>query len=104
MPKGFVIASEGTYTKNTQEGEGFYNLEYFVWNAEVSKSFLKTNNLVVALVGKDLLNQNINASRQVNGNIITDYRTTIISRYFLLKVTLRFNNRKAEENDFNGMH
>jgi len=104
MPKGFVIASEGTYTKNTQEGKGFYNLEYFVWNAEVSKSFLKTNNLVVALVGKDLLNQNINASRQVNGNIITDYRTTIISRYFLLKVTLRFNNRKAEENDFKGMH
>ena len=104
LPKGFVIASEGTYTKNTQEGEGFYNLEYFVWNAEVSKSFLKTNNLVVALVGKDLLNQNINASRQVNGNIITDYRTTIISRYFLLKVTLRFNNRKAEENGFNGMY
>ena len=59
--------------------------------------------MVIALVGKDLLNQNINATRQVNGNIVTDYRTTIISRYFLLKATLRFNNRKAKEEDYNGM-
>ncbi|MBL1280781.1 MAG: TonB-dependent receptor [Fluviicola sp.] len=103
LPKGFVISTDAEYTRNAQEGEGFYNLEFFVWNAELSKSFLKTNNLVIALVGKDLLNQNINASRQVNGNIVTDYRTTIISRYFLLKATLRFNNRKAKEEDYNGM-
>lgn len=104
LPKGFVLSTDAQYTKNTQKGEGFYNLEFFVWNAEISKSFLKTNNLVIALVGKDLLNQNISASRQVNGNIVTDYRTTIISRYFLLKATLRFNNRKAKEEDFNGWH
>ena len=54
--------------------------------------------------GNDILNQNINARREVVGNVITDYRTTIISRYFLLKVTLRFNNRKTKEEDFNGWH
>ena len=81
----------------TQPGGGFYNTEFFVWNAEVSKTFLKTNNLQIALIGNDILNQNVNARRQVNGNIVTDYRTTIISRYFLLKATLRFNNRKTKE-------
>jgi len=104
LPKGFIISTDADYTINAQKGAGFYNLEYFVWNAEISKSFLKTRNLVIALVGKDLLNQNISASRRVNGNIVTDYRTTIISRYFLLKATLRFNNRKAKEEDFNGWH
>ncbi len=104
LPHGFTIESDARYTMNRQEGTGLYDIDFFVWNAEVSKSFLKTNNLVVAIIGKDLLNQNINAQRQVNGNVITNYRTTIISRYFLLKVTLRFNNRKTKEEDFNGWH
>ncbi|MFT5779914.1 MAG: outer membrane receptor protein involved in Fe transport [Crocinitomicaceae bacterium] len=104
LPLGFTVGAEGTFTKNAQPGEGFYDTEFFVLNAEVSKKFLKTQNLMISLVGNDILNQNVNARREVNGNIITDYRTTIISRYFLLKATLRFNNRKAKEDDFNGMH
>ena len=104
LPLGFVIGSDGTYTRNSQPGGGFFNTEFFIWNAEVSKSFLKTGNLRVAIIGNDILNQNVNARRQVNGNIVTDYRTTVISRYFLLKATLRFNNRKTKEEDFNGWH
>lgn len=103
LPKGFIISSEGVYTKNAQPGgNGLYDIEYFVLNAEIGKKFLKTGNLLVSLIGNDILNQNINARREVQGNIITDYRTTIISRYFLLKVTLRFNNNKTKEEDFNG--
>jgi hypothetical protein len=104
LPKGFSIGADGNYTINSQPGDGFYDTEFFVLNAEVSKKFLPTQNLVVSLVGNDILNQNINARRVVSGNSITDFRTTIISRYFLLKVTLRFNNRKAKEDDFKGWH
>lgn len=104
LPKGFTIGVDGSYTINSQPGDGFYDTEFFVLNAEVSKKFLPTRNLMVALVGNDILNQNINARRVVSGNSITDFRTTIISRYFLLKVTLRFNNRKAKEDDFKGWH
>ena len=104
LPLGFKIGVDGTYTKNSQPGSGFYNTEYFVLNAEFGKRFLKTQNLEVMLTGNDILNQNINARREINGNIVTDYRTTIISRYFLLKLTYRFNNRRTKEDDFNGMH
>ena len=104
LPLGFKIGVEGTYYKNSQQGEGFFNIEYFILNAEFSKAFLKTSNLVVGIQGNDIFNQNINAARQVNGNIITDNRTTIISRYFLLKVTYRFNNNKTKEEDHNGWH
>jgi hypothetical protein len=55
-------------------------------------------------VGNDILNQNINARRDVTNNLVTDYRTTIISRYFLLKATFRFNNRKTKEEESNGWH
>jgi hypothetical protein len=100
LPKGFTIDLEGNYTKNN----GLYNTEFFILNAELSKKFLATQNLIVSIRGNDILNQNISAQRTVSGNAITDYRTTIISRYFLLKVTLRFNNRKAKEDDFKGWH
>ena len=100
LPNGWGIGTDMTYTRNTQPGEGFFNTDFFVLNAEISKKFLKTQNLMISLVGNDILNQNINARREINGNIVTDYRTTIISRYFLLKATLRFNNRRTKEDDF----
>jgi len=104
MKGGFTIGSDGAFTKNFVPGDGFFDTQFFVLNAEVSKKFLKTQNLEVAIIGNDILNQNINARREVIGTTITDYRTTIISRYFLLKVTLRFNNRRAKEDDFDMFH
>ncbi|PHR22280.1 MAG: hypothetical protein COA38_18215 [Fluviicola sp.] len=100
LPNGWGIGTDGTFTRNVQPGGGFFSTSFFVLNAEVSKKFLKTQNLMISIVGNDILNQNINARREINGNVVTDYRTTIISRYFLLKATLRFNNRKAKEDDF----
>ncbi len=100
LPKGWGIGVDAAYTRNTQPGDGFFDTDFFVLNAEISKKFLKTQNLMISIVGNDILNQNINARREINGNIVTDYRTTIISRYFLLKATLRFNNRKTKEDDF----
>jgi hypothetical protein len=99
---GWTISTDGTYTENAIPGDedGFFNTNFFVLNAEFSKNFLKTQNLNVALQGNDIFNQNVNARREVSGTTITDYRTQIISRYFLLKVTLRFNNRRAPEEDF----
>lgn len=104
LKHGLGIRTDANYTKNAQPGGGFFNTDFFVLNAEVNKKFMKTQNLVVALVGNDIFNQNINARRVVSGNVVTDFRTTIISRYFLLKVTYRFNNRKTKEDDFKGWH
>lgn len=98
LPKGFQIKSDFRYTINNQLAEG-YNLNYFIWNAEISKNFLKTENLMVSLIGNDILNQNINAGRTVTGNMVVDNRTQVISRYFLLKLTYRFNNNKTREDE-----
>lgn len=101
LPKGFRIETDAKYTINSNRAAGF-NATPFIWNAEISKSFLKTENLVLSIIARDILNQNINNQRTVTGNSITDNRTQLISRYFLLKLTWRFNNNKTKEEDEDG--
>ena len=93
-----TLKSDATYNINGQRADG-YNLNYFIWNASIDKAFLKTENLIISLQGNDMLNQNIIAQRSVSSNIITDYKTKIISRYFLVKMTYKFNNKKEKEED-----
>lgn len=101
LPLGFKVETDVDYNINGQRADGF-NISYLIWNAELSKSFLKTENLVLSVIGKDMLDQNVNAQRNVSSNMVTDNRTKIISRYFLMKLTLRFNNNKTKETDNNG--
>jgi len=103
LPMHFKIKLNGDYTINSNRAAGF-NRNIFVLNAEVSKAFFPTENLILAINANDIFNQNINVQREVNGNIITDNFTRIISRYFLLKLTYKFNNNKTKEDDFNGWH
>lgn len=101
MRKGFFISTDGNYNNNGNRAPG-YNLNYFIWNASAGKSFLKTENLTVSANAFDILNQNISNQRNVSSNQIIDNKTSIIKRYFLLKVQLKFNNQKTkvEENEW----
>lgn len=98
LPFKMSLEAEATYTMNTQRAEG-YNINFLIIDAALSKRFLETENLVLSLQGNDILNQNVIAARSVQGNIIVDNRATIISRYFLLKLTLKFNSTKTHEDD-----
>ena len=67
--------------------------------ASVSKTFLKTENLVVSLLAYDILNQNINNNRMVMDNRIIDTKTRVIRQYFLAKALFKFNSQKTKEED-----
>ena len=103
LPFRFKIKTDGKYIINSQRASGF-NRNIFVINAELIRTFLPTENLIIALSGNDLLKQNLNLQRQINGNIITDNFTNIITRYFLLRVTYKFNNNKTKEDEWKGWH
>jgi hypothetical protein len=98
LPGRFVIETDATYTINSRLSDG-YNINFLLWNASIQRNFLKNENLILSAVIYDILNQNISAGRSVSANIITDNRTNIIARYFLVKATLKFNNNKTKEND-----
>ena len=101
LPYRWFIKSDATYNINTGRTSG-YNINYVIWNASIQRSFLKTGNLLFGIEAYDILNQNISNYRTVNNNVIVDQRTNIIRRYFMAKMTLRFNNFKTKENDFDG--
>jgi len=103
LPLHFKVKLSGRYTINSNRSDGF-NQNIFILNAELSKAFLKSENIIVSLHGNDILNQNITLDRVVTANVITDYYTNIISRYFLLKLTYKFNNNGTKEEDLNRWH
>jgi hypothetical protein len=103
LPYHFKFKADGKYVINSRRASGF-NRNIFVVNSEISKAFLSTENLIVAFCANDIFNQNLNLQRLINGNIVTDNFTQIITRYFLVRLTYKFNNNKTKEDEFKGWH
>lgn len=98
LPLKFEIETDAQYIINSNRAPG-YNINYVLWNARLGKTFLKTENLVLSIIGNDLLNKNISNERTVLDNVITDTKTNIITRYFLLQLIYKFNNSKTKYED-----
>jgi hypothetical protein len=98
LPFKFEIETDAKYVVNSNRAPG-YNINYVLWNARIGKTFLKTENLILSIIGNDLLNKNISNERTVLDNVITDTKTNIITRYFLVQLTYKFNNSKTKYND-----
>ena len=67
------------------------NTNELIWNGQVSKTFLKTKTLVVALNFYDLLGQQSNYERWVNASGRSDTRFNSINSYAMLHVRYRLN-------------
>ncbi|MEQ1732198.1 MAG: outer membrane beta-barrel protein [Bacteroidia bacterium] len=98
LPKKFRIDSDVDYYINSKRTNG-YNISYVIWNASINKRFLKNENLILSFNANDILNQNVSVKRTVTNNNITDTKTNIIARYFLLGVTWKFNSQKTKDDD-----
>ena len=98
LPWNMEFEIAGEYTINNQWADG-YNISFFLVDCYIAKRFLENENLILAIEGNDILNQNTLVQRYVQNNMIIDDRTTIISRYFLLKLTYKFNNNRTKAKD-----
>ena len=67
------------------------NTNELIWNGQISKSFLKSKTLVVALNFYDLLGQQSNYERWVNATGRSDTRYNSINSYAMLHVRYRLN-------------
>jgi len=93
MPEGFTMGSNGNYVHNGKRSNG-YNTACFILNAAIAKNFGKREGLVFSIEAYDLLAQNINSYRYVQANRITDTKTTLIQRYFLVRLLYKFSRTK----------
>ncbi len=73
------------------------NTNYLLMNASLEKTVFKKKNGFIRLSGYDLFKQNTNISRVVTGNSITDTRTKLLTRYFMLSFTYRLNRFQGQQ-------
>ena len=89
LPAKFIISSDINYTYSAATRT--FTAQYkTIWNGSIAKTFLKDDKLKISLAANDLLNQNVNFSRGVTGNTITQTNTNGIKRYFMFMVTWDF--------------
>ena len=90
LPFGLSLGSDISYTGNQGYSDG-YNEEVWMWNAQISYSFLKGKNATIRLKGVDLLDMSSNIQRTVTGNYMEDVDYNTLGRYCMLSFSYRFN-------------
>jgi hypothetical protein len=86
LPKQFFLSTDFTYTVNSQRSAGF-NTQIPIWNASISRQFLRYNRGELKFSAYDLLNRNIGINRTTNQNYIEDSRVNTLRRFFMLSFT-----------------
>lgn len=98
FPKNIRLSTDGEYTNNGNRANG-YNINYFILNAQLSKTFFKKENFIVSVEAYDIFNQNISNRRNVETNKIVDVKTQVIRQYFLLRAIFKFTSQKEKEEE-----
>jgi hypothetical protein len=91
LPLKFEAATSGQYEYRAETRSFDTDFHRFIWNASVSKKFLKSEGLKLLLSANDLLNKNVGFNRTADGNLITQSNYTTIKRYFMASVSWDFN-------------
>lgn len=107
LPFGLEVSTDLDYDKTSGYSSG-YDSSTWLWNAQISYSFLRDKSLTLSVRAYDLLGQNKNISRSVRNGTITDSRFNDLTRYVMFGISYTFNtmkNKKRLENEFGpGMH
>ncbi len=91
LPSGFEISSNFHERSRRGYNDSSMNTNEFLWNGQVSKAFLKSKSLIVALNFYDLLGQQSNYERWVNATGRSDTRYNSVNSYAMLHVRYRIN-------------
>ena len=100
LPKKFEWRNDINYNYNTNIADGFQKSAWF-WNSSLSYAILKDKGLVTLKV-YDLLNQNTNAIRIASQDYIEDRQSTVLTQYFMLNFSWKFNSLGAKANQGDG--
>lgn len=108
LPFGIDLSSDLNFAANSGYSQG-YNISQWLWNAQLSYSFLSDKSLTFSVKAYDILHQKKNILRNVSANSIVDSEFNDLTRYVLFSLTWNFNSLKkknkgpdGEENLFMG--
>lgn len=83
LPKKFVWESNIAYSYISNLAPGLPKTNVY-WNAALTLLMFKEDKGQLKLAVYDILNRNTNVNRYINGNMISDSRTNVLQRYFML--------------------
>ncbi|MCH5240634.1 MAG: TonB-dependent receptor [Muribaculaceae bacterium] len=95
LPFGLDISTDLNFAANSGYTSG-YNINQWLWNAQLSYSFLADKSLTFSVKAYDILHQKKNISRSVSANAIVDNEYNDLTRYFLFSLTWSFNSLKKK--------
>lgn len=95
LPKKFEIGTEINWDIRQKVAAFDNNNNVFLWNAYLSKKFLKGDALELRVTGYDILNQNKGFSRSGYANTITQQNYNTIQRYGMLSLIWNFTKTNA---------
>jgi hypothetical protein len=84
--KGFSLASEFTFSRNSGYANGF-NTNVALWNCGLAKQLFKNKKGEIKLQMFDILNDNAGISRTANQNYIEDVYSKVLNQYLLMSFT-----------------
>jgi len=91
LPMGFELSSNLRQHSRRGYNDPSMNTNELIWNGQLSKTFLKSKTLVVALNVYDLLGQQSNYERWVSATGRSDTRYNSVNSYAMLHVRYRLN-------------
>lgn len=104
LPFGLDLTTDLSFSRTTGYSQGF-NSSQWLWNAQLSYSFLADRSLTASVRAYDLLNMKKNISRSVSASTIIDSEYNDLTRYVMFSLTWNFSTLKkkaatAESPDF----
>lgn len=95
LPFGLDLTTDLNFAANSGYTSG-YNIRQWLWNAQLSYSFLADKSLTFSLKAYDILHQKKNINRTVSANAIIDTEYNDLTRYLLFSLTWNFNTLKKK--------
>ena len=95
LPFGIDLTTDLNFSANSGYSTG-YNINQWLWNAQLSYSFLSDKSLTLSVKAYDILQQKKNISRSVSPSAIVDSEFNDLTRYVLFSLTWTFNSLKKK--------
>ena len=90
LPHSWSVSSNLSY-RNLTGFSASYNRQEMLWNAEISKNFLKFKAATITLVFNDILQQQLSVSQFISSNYVEDQQFNTLKSFVMLAFSYKFN-------------
>ncbi len=90
LPDAWAVSSNINY-RNMTGFSAEYNRQEMLWNAEISKNFLKNKAATITLAVNDILQQQLSVSQIISSNYVEEQQFNTLKSFVMLSFSYKFN-------------